>query len=106
MTDSQGVSIWKRSQRMMASVNLGLSASRQAIATGEVTFACPEKSSRKLKIEDMGIALLKRDSGTGYHQPYGSLLLYGKNIEHDDSRSEIESVGIRPAILQLMNISK
>ncbi len=105
LTDSEGESIWKRSKRILSTVNLGLGASKDAITAGEITFTFPGKASRQIKIQELGIELLNRDPGTGYHQPYGSLFLYGKNIEPSDSRSEIESVEVRSAILQLMTSS-
>jgi hypothetical protein len=106
LTDAGGLCIWKRMQRMGASVNLGLSPSRQAIYSGEVTVATPGAAPRTLKIADMGIELLRRDPGTGYHQPYGVLLSYGAGIACDDSRREVESTEVRPAILRLMGVTE
>lgn len=105
LTDAGGHCIWKRMQRMGASVNLGLSPSRQAIFLGEVTLAVPGMPPRRLKIGDMGIELLKRDPGTGYHQPSGVLLSYGAGIAHDDSRREVESTEVRLAILRLLGVT-
>jgi hypothetical protein len=104
--DAGGHCIWKRMQKMGASVNLGLSPSRQAIFSGEVTIAMPGATPHTLKIGDMGIELLKRDPGTGYHQPNGVLLAYGAGTNHDDSRREVESIEVCPAILRLMGLTE
>jgi hypothetical protein len=106
LCDADGKCIWKRMQRIGLSVNLGLSPSKQSIFSGEVTIALPGTTPRTLKIFDMGIELIKRDPGTGYHQPYGVLLLYGAGIGHDDSRHEVESTQVRPAIMRLMNVKE
>jgi hypothetical protein len=73
LVDAQGCSIWKRTQRMGTTVNLGLAPSTVAISAGEVYLAAPNLPRAKLKIADLGIEFLKRDPGTGYHQPRGGV---------------------------------
>lgn len=104
LNDSTGKSIWKRVQRVGASVNLGLAPSQEAMAAGEVFLTYLDETPRRLTIAEMGIQVLKRDPGTGYHQPRGTLLLYGNGVKHDDSRVEIDSTSVRPEILRLMGV--
>jgi hypothetical protein len=105
LVDSAGKSIWKRAQRMGATVNLGLAPSPKAITDSEAFMTIPGQAARRLTIAELGIQLLKRDPGTGYHQPRGSLLLYGNGVPHEDSRLEIDSTAVRPEILRLMGVN-
>ena len=104
LIDSAGTSIWKRAQRMGATVNLGLSPSQDAMTAGEAFMASLDQPLRRLTIAEMGIQFLKRDPGTGYHQPRGALLLYGNGVKHDDSRLEVDSTAVRPEILRLLGV--
>lgn len=104
LTDSNGVSVWKRVQRTGDTVNLGLAPSSQALAAGEACLADSQGMLNRMKIEALGIDFLKRDPGTGYHQPRGALLLYGKGIQPEDSRAEVDSTAFRVAILQMLDI--
>ena len=104
LIDSSGNSIWKKAQRMGATVNLGLAPSQDAMTAAEVFLASPEGPSRTLTIAEMGIEFLKRDPGTGYHQPRGALLLYGNGVEADDSRLEIDSTAVRPEIIKVFGV--
>ena len=105
LLDAKGGSIWKRAQRMGTTVNLGLAPSAVALAAGEVCVAGPNTAKVKLKIAELGIEFLKRDPGTGYHQPKGVLMVYGKGISPDDSRREIDLTEVRPMILDMMGIA-
>ena len=105
LIDTAGKSIWMRAQRMGATVNLGLSPSKDAMKAGEAFLARPGRPPRKLAIAEMGIQFLKRDPGTGYHQPRGTLLLYGNGLKHEDTRLEIDSTAVRPEILRLMGVA-
>lgn len=104
LVDENNASIWKKGRQIGATINLGLSPSKEAVLAGTVTLSPPGKPRRKLKIADMGIQILNRDPGTGYHQPRGVLLLYGAEIKHDDARTEIELTAVRSSILQMMDL--
>ena len=104
LVDGDGCPIWKRAQRMGTTVNLGLAPSALALSSGEVYLTVPNTPRVKLKIADLGIEFLKRDPGTGYHQPRGVLMLYGNGIKPDDSRTEIDSTQVRPMILEMMGL--
>ena len=105
LVDANGKNIWKRAQRMGATVNLGLAPSSSALESGEVFLANASTTKKMLPIADLGIEFLKRDPGTGYHQPRGALLLYGNGIAANDARTEVESTEVRQAILQMMGVA-
>lgn len=105
LVDANGQSIWKRAQRMGATVNLGLAPSPSALESGEVFLVSASGIKKRLTIADLGIEFLKRDPGTGYHQPRGALLLYGNGIAANDARTEVDSTEVRPAILQMMGVA-
>ncbi len=105
LVDADGCSIWKRAQRMGSTVNLGLAPTTIALSTGELHLAAPGMPMSKLTIADLGIDFLKRDPGTGYHQPRGVLMLYGNGITPNDSRTEIDSTEVRPMILDMMGVA-
>ena len=105
LVDANGQSIWKRAQRMGATVNLGLAPSASALESGDVFLATASGIKKSLPIADIGIEFLKRDPGTGYHQPRGALLLYGNGITANDARTEVDSTEVRPAILQMMGVA-
>ena len=58
-----------------------------------------------MSINDMGIQVLSRDPGTGYHQPYGTVIVFGEGIEPDDSRLQIDLTSVRPAILSILGVN-
>lgn len=105
LVDKNGNSIWKRTQRKGATVNLGLAPSKVALESGEVYLASASRMKKKLAIADIGIEFLKRDPGTGYHQPRGTFLLYGNGIDANDARNEVDLTEVRPAILQMMGVT-
>ena len=105
LVDANGHSIWKRAQRIGATVNLGLAPSAAALESGEAFLASTRDAKKSLPIADIGIEFFKRDPGTGYHQPRGALLLYGDGIAANDARTEVDSTAVRPAILQMMGVA-
>jgi hypothetical protein len=56
--------------------------------------------------EDLGISIVHRDVGTGYHKPEGIAVFYGKNVQKNTSRKQIESVQILPTILDYYQVEK
>jgi hypothetical protein len=105
LVDASGQTIWKRAQRMGATVNLGLAPSAAALESGVAFLATSGIVKKGLTIADLGIEYLKRDPGTGYHQPRGALLLYGNGVRPADARTEVDSTAVRPAILQMMGVA-
>ena len=104
LVDAEGQSIWKRAQRIGETVNLGLAPSAVALNTGEVYLITGGTEKRRMSIAELGIDFLRRDPGTGYHQPRGALLLYGNGIRSNDARTEIDLTSVRPALLQMMGV--
>lgn len=104
LMDANGQSIWKLAQRLGATVNLGLAPSASALENGEVFLATAKGAKKCLSIAELGIEFLKRDPGTGYHQPRGALFLYGNGIAANDARTEVDSTAVRPAILKMMGV--
>jgi predicted AlkP superfamily phosphohydrolase/phosphomutase len=76
-----------------------------ALESGAVFLATASGIKKSLPIADIGIEFLKRDPGTGYHQPRGALILYGNGIAANDARNEVDSTDVRPAILQMMGVA-
>ena len=106
LVDADGKSIFSyRAKRINTTVSLGLSPSPQALSSGKAYFQKNDASRIELDIEQMGIKFLKRDPGTGYHQPYGTLLMYGDGFSPSDSRAEVDTTSIRPAILSLLGVN-
>ena len=104
LADGNGKSIWKRAQRTGTTVNLGLAASEQAVDEGAAWLTRDDGPAARLAISELGIELLHRDPGTGYHQPRGVLMVFGDGISPADSREQIDSTAVRPAILQTLGI--
>jgi hypothetical protein len=104
LVDENGTSIWKRAQRIGATVNLGLAPSAAALKTGDIFLVADDTMRRKLKIAELGIEYLRRDPGTGYHQPRGVLMLYGSGIKASDVRTEVDSTEVRSTMLQMLDI--
>ncbi|KPF50046.1 hypothetical protein D621_13670 [beta proteobacterium AAP51] len=104
LTDANGESVWKRAQRTGTTINLGLSPSAQAIDEGAAWLTRDDGPAAKLTIADLGIELLHRDPGTGYHQPHGVLMVFGSGIDPADLRDQIDSTEVRPAILQMLGL--
>ena len=106
LVDTENQSVWKRVQCIGATVNLGLAPSPVALAEGVACLTGPVTGGVSLSIDDLGIHFLKRDPGTGYHQPRGVLLLYGNGVAANYSRVEVDSGEVRPALLAMMGITQ
>jgi hypothetical protein len=89
-----------RIRRERATVNLGLSDLQEVIASGTFVLDASERSpARTMSLEEAGFKVLARDPGTGYHQPLGSLAMWGPGIRATATRSEIELAQVRELIL-------
>ncbi len=104
LTDSNGISIWKRIRQVDNTVNLGLSPSKTALYEHRARLNHKDGSSKSLSIIELGIDMINRDPGTGYHQPYGVVMLAGHGIQPLDSRLHIDATEIRPLILKMFNL--
>ncbi|MCF6764294.1 hypothetical protein L3V82_00815 [Thiotrichales bacterium 19S3-7] len=54
---------------------------------------------------ELGINMIHRDVGTGYHQPKGIIMAVGDAIKANNSRKEVESIQIAPTLLKLYGIN-
>jgi hypothetical protein len=52
----------------------------------------------EIPFAEFGIEVMRRDAGTGYHQPLGIVIRYGADIAASDNRTRIESVDIAPLL--------
>jgi hypothetical protein len=52
----------------------------------------------EIPFDDLGIEVMQRDAGTGYHQPLGIVIRYGADVAASDQRTRIESVDIVPLL--------
>jgi len=105
LVDRQGQSVWKQARCTCDTVNLGLSPSPLAVEAGEAFLNTDDRQPVRLGLMDMGISLLKRNPGTGYHQPRGVLLLYGAGVDPADARTEVDSTAVRPGILDMFGVT-
>ena len=53
-----------------------------------------------------GFEIIHRDEGTGYHQPFGIAIFYGKNIQPSHKRHIVESIQITPTILKYFGVDR
>ncbi|HEX2827945.1 MAG TPA: alkaline phosphatase family protein [Burkholderiales bacterium] len=52
----------------------------------------------EIPFAELGIEVMQRDAGTGYHQPLGIVIRCGANVAANDRRTRIESVDIAPLL--------
>lgn len=64
------------------------------------------KESLPLGLDQLGISVIARDPGTGYHQPKGIWVIYKKGLKALPYREQVESIQIAPTILNLMGVKK
>ncbi|MFN7662879.1 MAG: hypothetical protein ACK5PQ_04070 [Alphaproteobacteria bacterium] len=62
------------------------------------------KDALPLGLDQLGISLIERDPGTGYHQPKGVWIVYKKGLTPVSYREKIESIQIAPTLLDLWDI--
>jgi hypothetical protein len=62
------------------------------------------QAGQRVDFAKLGIEILKRDQGTGYHQPYGIWLVYQKGIVASATRQEVELAQVAPTLLNLFGL--
>lgn len=67
---------------------------------------CIYYGSEKFPIEELGLQLINRDVGTGYHQPEGILIWNQFDQEGNDSRDIVDSRQFVPSVLKHFDIDK
>lgn len=102
LSDVGGRSIWKRARLSGCTVNLGLSPSSEALRTGfVVNLGVDGRPVSRGRCEEFGFGFIRRDPGTGYHQPRGIVLHSGFGVAACDSRDEIDSAAVADAVVAL-----
>ena len=86
-------------------VGLSLNLSMQRSDNIAKSRNCKLKSI-SIDIEQLGLELIKRDIGTGYHIPEGIFGIYGKeiNISNPNKKQLIDTCQITPTILDIYGI--
>jgi len=68
--------------------------------------------NRKIKYKDstysiseIGLKLIERDIGTGYHQPHGIIIWYGSSAPKISDRKVVDSRSFAPTILEALGVN-
>jgi len=99
IVDGDEKRLFFRVQRRGRTLNLGLGQTKKAIQSGFIMLG-----SRKIPFTQLGIQILQREHGTGYHQPAGIFIRYGTNVQANASRSSIESIDVRSQALEYLGL--
>lgn len=79
-------------------VNVTISSSKAVVEDKHIYY-----QSEKIPLAELGLSLMERDIGTGYHQPEG--ILIWENFESDAaSRSVVDSRSILPTVLKNFDV--
>jgi hypothetical protein len=105
LVDGHGEPIFKRCRWQGPTVNLGLRHPRDLIQRQVLLKREDDGSLHEIPFEQAGIRTLRRDPGTGYHQPRGSLIWYQSDLPELGNRAEIDSTEIRPMLLKALEIA-
>lgn len=107
LLDSQGNSLFNRIRLSGLSLTIGITKNEDILKSGQVCVMS-QGQQRMLSLKELGLDLISRDEGTGYHQPFGILIwkkYTGDNNRFvDSSRSEVESASIAPTIAQCFGV--
>jgi len=56
--------------------------------------------------KDLGLKAMRRDVGTGYHQPLGSLIRFGNGVAANPDRTKIETIAIAAMIMSDLRLEQ
>lgn len=98
LTNEQSIPIF-RYKVVGHTLNLSLTSTHHCIEK-----ECLYREGKPIPLKNLGIEVLDREQGTGYHQPRGVAIFYGQNIPHNQSRQQVESIQLAPTILKLLEI--
>lgn len=98
LVDSNGQTIWRRSRAVNATLNVTLSKRADVLRRQAVWFRGEDGAARELPLAAVGLKILVRDQGTGYHQPRGSLVWYRRGMAPSADRAEVDSIRVAPTI--------
>lgn len=85
-------------------LNINLQTNVNLIKQGAF-FRRTGKNKEELTFNRLGITVEKRDQGTAYHIPEGTVLFYRKNLMPETRRTKIELASIAPTLLNLFDIT-
>lgn len=105
LVDRDGNSLFKRIRWEGPTVNLGLGTPRDVLERERLLIEDAGKGVREIALREAGLRKLWRDPGTGYHQPYGSLIWYQSQLRGLDARTEINSTDVRNMILAVLAVA-
>lgn len=96
-----GQSLWLRTRQEGSSINMGMARPDDVVSGGVVLLDSDlaGQAPQPFSVAQLGISVIKRDPGTGYHQPMGALIWYGNHTRHGGERPELESTAVRDMIL-------
>lgn len=100
VVDTAGNSVWYRFRREGKTVNLGLLTPPDLLLRQSFVIMSESGASTDLPFDTSGVRVIQRDVGTGYHQPYGSLIWYQRDLVPSTARSPVESAAVKQMILE------
>ncbi len=102
ITDSKGNQIFKeRYEPVGLRLNLSIVRSKEISKTKEIYI-----DKKKFNINELGLQLIERDIGTGYHIPDGIFIGSGNNSKgiYESNINNIDTCKIAPTILKFFNL--
>lgn len=97
-----GKEIFKNLRFKGLTINFGLFVSDQSKEAKKIILK-GRSSREETDFSSLGLELIHRDIGTGYHHPKGILIWYKKGMIPHLRRSEIESASVFSMIIDLFN---
>lgn len=80
-------------------INFSVKSSQSIVDSGTILYR-----GKSLKVGDLGLQIIRRDPGTGYHCPEGIWLWSGSHAPKMSSRQLVDSRSYTPTILQFFGI--
>lgn len=100
LTDSDGkVVLRQRYTPQGRTLNLSLARSKAAARSGVLLFR-----GKEFNLADVGMRLIARDPGTGYHQPHGVVIWTGPRQPRVGHRQVFDSRQYAPTVLRALGV--
>lgn len=93
-----------RFKRAGSTLNCNLGKCKRACET-ETLLQQTRDSRIAVPLASLGISVLQRDVGTGYHQPRGIAVACGPRVSPSNSRRDVESTSILPTLLRSFGVA-
>jgi len=102
LKDEQGLPILEQRLNSVGNtLNLRLARSKAVSSSNNALFG-----DRQISVAELGMDVIKRDVGTGYHQPEGIWIWNSANPNLNQNREKVDSRQFLPTMLQHFNISE